>query len=442
MKNIYLLLLGLVLLHTCGLYAAVSGNNDVVVKVGIYENKPKIYTDEQGNATGFWPNITNYIASKEGWKIEWVHGTWTQCLERLKNNEIDMMPDVAYSEERDKLYDFSQETVYVSWSRIYAKAGSDIQSVLDLEGKSVAVLEGSINFIGPDGIKSLTESFNINCTFKPMDSYLEVFELVDKKEADAGVVSKDFAYQHQSEYNLIETPIIFQPARLYFAFPPESVLKPYLIAQIDNDIKELKEDGESIYYQLLKDWFGIELTAKPIMPDWAKWMLIGVGILVVLLVGGTFVLRTQVSRKTRELEKDITRRKQTEKELRESEEKLQSVLATIPLGLLVLDLEGKIIQANRMALQIGNYNSSDLIGKNYLNFVVISDQEKARTNLKNTLEIGFSGSTEYLMIRQGGEEYPAKINMSLIRDPLNNPAGYVIVIEDMTIQRQAKKSAS
>jgi ABC-type amino acid transport substrate-binding protein len=74
-----------------------AADSPLIVKVGIYENNPKIFTDDQGNAAGFWPDIINYIAQKEGWKIEYVHGAWLESLQRLENNEIDVMPDVAYT---------------------------------------------------------------------------------------------------------------------------------------------------------------------------------------------------------------------------------------------------------------------------------------------------------------------------------------------------------
>ncbi|HAS28130.1 MAG TPA: hypothetical protein DCR59_02950, partial [Dehalococcoidia bacterium] len=117
--------------------------NPVTVRVGIYENAPKIFTDQDGNASGFWAEITEYIAKEEGWKIEWVHGSWEECLNMLESGEIDIMPDVAYSDERALLYDFANEVLVVSWSRIYTAKGVPVQSILDLDGKTIAVLKGS-----------------------------------------------------------------------------------------------------------------------------------------------------------------------------------------------------------------------------------------------------------------------------------------------------------
>ena len=96
-------------------------DQDFTFRVGLYENAPKIYTNEDGNAAGFWPDLLRYIADKEEWEIEWVAGSWNEGLERLEGGEIDIMLDVAWTESRSKRFDFSQETVLLSWSRLYAQ---------------------------------------------------------------------------------------------------------------------------------------------------------------------------------------------------------------------------------------------------------------------------------------------------------------------------------
>ncbi len=50
-------------------------DNNLTVKVGVYDNYPKIYKDEQGNIKGFWADITNYIAEKEHWNLIYDFGT-------------------------------------------------------------------------------------------------------------------------------------------------------------------------------------------------------------------------------------------------------------------------------------------------------------------------------------------------------------------------------
>jgi PAS domain S-box-containing protein len=332
MKN-YNILLGIIsLLCSIGFCTAVAADDTVTIRVGIYENQPKIFTDKEGNASGFWPDVIKYIAVKEGWKIEYIQGTWSQCLERLKNGEIDIMPDVAYTDERNKLYAFSKQTVYVSWSRVYTRAGTGIESILDLEGKNIAVLKDSVNVEGPEGIKSLISKFAINCTLTEVDSYIRVFELVESGEADAGVTSKDFGNQHGSDFNVVSTAIIFQPSLLYFAFPQKSNLVPYLTEIIDYHIKQLKEDQNSIYYQSLEKWLGAKPLEKPVIPGWMKWTMIGIGALVFLLAVGSYMLRSQVRARTKELTKEVIERRSAEYNSRERLKEIQCLYSIDMMG--------------------------------------------------------------------------------------------------------------
>ncbi len=101
---IFLLLRGSVPFCSPNAVADNAMNDPLIIRVGAYENPPKIYTDETGAIVGLFPDVLNYIAEKEGWKFNYVHGTWSECLDRLEKNEIDLMVDVAYSEERGSLF--------------------------------------------------------------------------------------------------------------------------------------------------------------------------------------------------------------------------------------------------------------------------------------------------------------------------------------------------
>lgn len=220
---------------------------------------------------------------------------------------------------------------------------------------------------------------------------------MDKKEVDAGVVSKDFAYSHVSNFNVEETPIVFQPVLLYFAFPTESTIKKYLIERIDNDVKELKANRDSIYYQSLNKWLGINLTEKIVLPDWVKWTLIGIAILALLLGGGTFLLRVQVAKRTKELAADIVKREKTEKELRESEEKIRLILETIPIGLAVSDINGRILSVNKATIKISGYSEAELIGKKGHSFIVTKNRNRVKKFLDEQ-SLGIDQNYEFFCI--------------------------------------------
>ena len=102
-----LIFLGSLPFFSANVFADNTPPAPLIIRVGAYENQPKIYTDESGKIVGLFPDVLTYIAQKEGWVLKYVHGTWSQCLERLEKNEIDLMSDVAFSEKRAQKYNFS-----------------------------------------------------------------------------------------------------------------------------------------------------------------------------------------------------------------------------------------------------------------------------------------------------------------------------------------------
>ena len=218
-----------------------------VVRVGAYENKPKIYKSDDGEYSGLFPHVLGYIAEKENWELKYVPGTWNECLTRLENNEIDIMVDVAYSEQRAKKFNFNKETFLVNWATIYSGNDKIIESFVDLRGLRIAVMDGSIHTDGEGGIKQLLENFDIDCEFVRVNTYKEVFDAIGKGKADAGVVNRIFGSLNAGKYPIYKTSIMFNPRNLMFAFPKNSSSFNYLSSAIDRNLMEMKNDSESIY---------------------------------------------------------------------------------------------------------------------------------------------------------------------------------------------------
>ena len=65
------------------------------IKVGVYQNVPLSFRNENGVVKGFFIDILEYVAKKEGWTIEYHVDSWAQCLQFLQNGEIDLLGGVA-----------------------------------------------------------------------------------------------------------------------------------------------------------------------------------------------------------------------------------------------------------------------------------------------------------------------------------------------------------
>ncbi len=256
MKRALLLLL---FIQFLGFYPApvLAVKNDLkTVRVGIYDNSPKIYRDERGNIKGFWADIVNYIAKKEKWKLTYVFGTWEQGLKRLEKNEIDLMVDVAISKERKQKYDFNNETALITWGIFYTKKGVELNSFMDLQGKNIAVMRSGILYSGSGGLADILSSFGISANIINVEVYGDVFKLLDSGQADVGVVNWFYGIANEGQYKVNRTGIMFQPTDLKFALTKNSPQNSYLINVLDYHLREIKQDKNSVYYQALNENFG------------------------------------------------------------------------------------------------------------------------------------------------------------------------------------------
>ena len=338
------------------------------LKIGTYENPPKIFTDENGEISGFWAEITKYIAQQENWEIKWIPGSWNQCLQKLENNEIDIMVDVGFTPARAKRFAFSQKSIQISWTRIYRQSGSDIESILDLEGKVIAGLKGSFDLNGPEGLKAVSHKFDIDCEIIEMESYIQVFDALENGEIDAGIVDKDFGNINETNFSIERTPIVLQPAKMQYAFPKNSPLTPKLMNIIDYQIDLIKSDKNSIYYQSLDKYFtGSEKIE--IFTLWLQIVLIILFLLAALFLVFNGFLKKQVKIKTDELREDIAKRKATEKALRENEEKYRKLIETTSEGVWLISSEKKTIEVNQSLCDMLGYSEDEMIGKTPLDFV-------------------------------------------------------------------------
>jgi len=306
----YLILCAILVVSIHGLLFA----SNKTVKVGIYQNKPKVFIDSAGEPQGFFIDILNDIASKEGWQLDYVTSTWEENLEKLEKAEIDLILDIAESEGRAELFDFNKEIIFSNWAIVYVQKDSKIQSILNLKGKKIAAMKGDISY---EDFSRNIESLGIHATFEEVDQFSDVFELIAQEKVDAGIISRLYGLQHEDEYNVARSTIICCPRNLYFAVPKNK--NQDLVKKIDQHLYQLKMDDQSIYYTSLIKW--IEGISPFKFPAWLVWLLVLAGGTLTAFAAGLVVLRKQVNARTDELKErneellsEITDRKRAEKE--------------------------------------------------------------------------------------------------------------------------------
>lgn len=216
-----------------------------VLQVGLYQNEPKIYRDEAGRPAGLFADLLNEMAAREGWQLQWQDCEWSHCLTLLENGTLDLMPDVAWSEDRARRFDFHDIAVTQAWSQVYIHEISDIpRSFEDLAGGRIAVLDGAIQ---ENALMTVMQERELD--FQPLmaDSQEDVFRLVAQGAADAGITNNFFGSRHAPRFGLVDTPITFDHTSLFFA--TASGQQADVLEAVDDFLLMSRSNPESLYYR-------------------------------------------------------------------------------------------------------------------------------------------------------------------------------------------------
>lgn len=262
-----------------------------VVRFGVYQNQPKVFLDEHGVGAGFFTEMLGDIAVRNDWTIQEVPCDWNDCLNAVDQDRIDLMPDVAWSPERAARFDFHTIPVLESWSQIYCRQGRYPQTLEDLSGMRVAVLQGSIQH---DTFRELSTGFGIDVEIVPTHSLDDAFVAVNDGRADAAIANRFFGDYFFASYGLTKTPVVFQPVNLYFATGRGK--NADLLHAIDETVVSQRRTPNSPYYTMLSKWMTGPAVSK--IPPIVLWILGGILALLAVFVVAAAILRQQVRSKT------------------------------------------------------------------------------------------------------------------------------------------------
>ena len=231
--------------------AATSAYSSSIIRVGVYQDFPLVFYDDDGKAHGVYVDILDYVAARENWSIEYVPCKWADCLNLLETGKIDLLTAIAFSRERAKIYDFNDETVFPNWGQVYTSQDVTVDSIADLAGKTIAGLAEDIYF---KALKEVTEKAGIEASYTGVDEYEDVFRLLEKKDIEAGILPRLYGDLNEKRFKVTKTTTIVRPSELRFAAPKSS--KQAILATIDKHLHKLKADSNSLYFRSIAKWLG------------------------------------------------------------------------------------------------------------------------------------------------------------------------------------------
>jgi PAS domain S-box-containing protein len=136
--------------------------------------------------------------------------------------------------------------------------------------------------------------------------------------------------------------------------------------------------------------------------------------------------------------RDITERKKAEQAIRESEVRFRSTFEQAAVGLLHVDLNGKLIRANQKISDISGYSKEELLSMSIFDLL---DQQYLEDDLKIFVQV-LKGEvenyvSEKLCVQKNGKSGWINLNVSRVVDDVTQRAIYfVAVVEDISERKK------
>lgn len=391
------------------------------IKVGVYENMPKIFTSGSGKPSGIFVDIIEEIATREDWTIEYVSGTWGEGLDRLERGEIDLMPDVAFTSGRERLFAFTSEPILSDWSQLYARRGSGIRSILDLEGKRVSILERSIQ---QEAFNSLVFGFDLSTTLVSFPDYPSAFQAVAEGKTDVAIANRFFGARNRQQYNLEDTAVIFNPVHLYFA--ASKTLNPGILETLDRNLTRLKKNPESVYYKAMKRWTAEDFEGW--IPPWLKTLSIVLGSLTLLGGIGALILKGQVNSRTAALQKSMAA-------LESAYRHWESTFNAVQDAVWVMDTDSNILLANPATSKLFGVDKEEFVtGRNCWEVRRKIGHEAHACPLEKARKEKTRASTTVPL----GDKW-VRVTIDPILDSEESIKGFIHIVSDITEMKKAQE---
>ncbi|MFA5056430.1 MAG: PAS domain S-box protein [Dehalococcoidia bacterium] len=155
----------------------------------------------------------------------------------------------------------------------------------------------------------------------------------------------------------------------------------------------------------------------------------------------SFPIRKKGELEVMGIARDITERKLMEEALRNSEEKLRTMFASMADGVVVTDLEGKVKDANKAVLRLFGFdNKEDVLGMNGFDFMAEEDYDLAMNDMIQLFSEGLVTGRSWTFKHHPDGEFQAELSTALLKDSKGNPTDILVVMRDITERKRMEEA--
>lgn len=239
----------LLLSQTSGVNAQEAGKTYIIGTDTTYA--PFEYVNEDGEFVGIDMDLLEAIAEDQGFEYELRILGFNAAVQALESNQVDgVIAGMSITEERKKAFDFS-DPYYSSGSQFAVLEGSDIDSMEDLSGLSVAVKTGTTGF---EVAERLSEEYGF--TLNVFEDSVNMYE--DLQAGNSAAVVEDYPvmlYAHST--GRIRLKFIGEQQDIADnGFAVNKGLNPELLQMFNDGLANIRASGE--YDEIIARYLGEE----------------------------------------------------------------------------------------------------------------------------------------------------------------------------------------
>jgi len=377
--------------------------------------------DMDGVVKGFYIDTFEEIGRLENIRFEYVWGSWNEGLDRIRSGEVDLLTSVAWTADREVFMDYGKVPLLTVWSEIYVAGDSEIDDIMTLGGKTIALMKGDFN---ASSFIDLADKFHLSVEFIEEGSFDEVFQAVSRGKADAGVVNSTYGAARQRDFGIRSTGVVFNPFDIYLTTAKDK--NQDLLPMLDAYLDRWKHGQDSVFNTARQKWSHGSIGKIEVIPPWVRYSSALLGFLVCIFFVFVVMLRIRVRKATAEIV-------ERENRLKASEAELRSYIENAPDGVFVVNPEGRYLEVNPAAASITGYSRDELLLMSIPDLQPPETVEKDMENFKTLKNRGYSRD-EFTFLHKSGEKRWWALNGVKLTD--NRYLGFA---RDITIRKAAEE---
>ena len=223
-----------------------------IIRVGSFEDTFN-YCNEKGARKGYGYELLQTLSGYTGWQFEYVTCDWSDCFEKLKNDEIDIMGGISYTEDRAEEMLFSDEPMGEEKYYLYvdlSRADISASNFKTLNGKKVGVLMGTEPEVM---LTEWEEKYGIKTQHVNISNNEDVKQKLANHEIDCFVSLEESFWAERG----ISTITRVGESGIYYAINKN---RPDIKEELDDAMRALDEAVPFYTADLYKRYFSMDYT--------------------------------------------------------------------------------------------------------------------------------------------------------------------------------------